>query len=305
MKLKTSKALSLKTPALALALLLAPALSALAQSQTEHLELVFRENGLVTETLEVDAEVDTDENGTPSVTYRKPESPSNRIPRFKIELDGGLTQITKNDVRIPNPGGTLFSLASTAAVPAFRAYFAWAINQNHSIRILYAPFSAQQTISPQTNIVFQGITYLAGQPVDAYYRFNSYRVGYIYHFDRIGNTIVRIGLTGKIRDARIGLGPNAATTGNGYNDLGFVPLIHFGVQYRFLRQRAFADFESESLVFPGAPGRAIEASLQAGRKIAPGLSISGGYRILEGGADVNIYNFALLQSVFTRITYQF
>jgi hypothetical protein len=274
-------------------------------AKTEHLELVFSENGQQIETLDVDADINTDEPGHPSVTYRKPEAGSNRIPRFRIELDAGLSYLSKNDVRIPNPGGTLFSLASSEAISAFRAYFTWTIRQNHSIRILYAPFSAQQTLTPDQNLSFQGIQYLAGQPVDAFYRFNSYRIGYIYQFDRIGNTIVRLGFTGKIRDARIGLGPNAATTGNGYNDLGFVPLVHFGVHYKFLRQRAFADFESESLVFPGAPGRAIEASLQAGRKIAPGLQWSAGYRLLEGGADVNIYNFALIQTVFTRLIYQF
>lgn len=276
-----------------------------AWANTEHLELVFTENGQVIETLEVDAKVDTDDKGNPSVTYRKPDEASLRIPRFKIELDAGLSQITKNDVRIPNPGGTLFSLASREAVPAFRAYFTWTIRQNHSIRILYAPFSAHQTLIPAQNISFQGIQFLAGQPVDSYYQFNSYRIGYIYQFDRVGNTIVRVGFMGKIRDARIGLGPDAANNGIGYNDLGFVPLVHFGVNYKFLRQRAFADLETESLVFPGAPGRAIEASLQAGRKIAPGLQWSAGYRVLEGGAAVNIFNFALVQTVFTRLIYQF
>jgi hypothetical protein len=281
--------------------------SGVAATSTEHLEIRFTENGQVVDTLEVAADLDTDDQGNPTVTYRKPGLglDLNRIPRFKIELDAGLSQITRNDVRIPNPGGTLFSLASRSPVPAFRAYFTWMIGQNHSIRILYAPFSAHQTLTPRQNLSFQGIQFLAGQPVDAFYQFDSYRIGYIYQFDRVGNTIIRVGFMGKIRDARIGLGPDAANNGIGYNDLGFVPLIHFGVNHKFLRQRAFADFETESLVFPGAPGRAIEASLQAGRKIAPGLQWSAGYRLLEGGASVNIYNFALIQTLFTRLIYQF
>jgi hypothetical protein len=261
------------------------------------------ENGEVKTQFPVHAKV-RESDGKKEVTFSESTEP---VPskKFRIDLDLGITNILKNDVRIPNEGGTLFSLRTTQFAPSIRAYFAWAINSHHSIRLLYAPLSVTTTIVPDEDIVFNGLTYLAGAPVEAYYQFNSYRIGYIYTFDRVGNAVFRLGFTNKIRDARIGLGPNSGSTGNGFNDLGYVPLLHFGANYTYLKDRAFADIELEGLAVPGAPGRAIEITAQTGIRFNERWGTAVGYRFLEGGADVNIYNFAFVQSFFARITFQF
>jgi hypothetical protein len=261
------------------------------------------ENGEIKSQFPVHAQV-RESNGKKEVTFSESTEPA-PSKKFRIDLDLGITNILKNDVRIPNEGGTLFSLRTTQFAPSIRAYFTWAINAHHSIRLLYAPLSVSKTIVPNEDIVFNGLTYLAGSPIEAYYQFNSYRIGYIYTFDRIGNAVFRLGFTNKIRDARIGLGPNAKTTGNGFNDLGYVPLLHFGANYSYLKDRAFADLELEGLAVPGAPGRAIEITAQTGIRWSDRFGTAVGYRFLEGGADVNIYNFAFVQSFFARLTYQF
>jgi hypothetical protein len=275
------------------------------QASTEEREDVLvelTEEGRVVEQIPVNVTTSTHTNGERVITYTK-SAQENPVRKITIDLDIAASNSLKNDVRIPNPNGTLFSLQNAKLSPTFRAYFTWAINSHHSIRVLYAPFSATQVITPEQDIVFNGLTYLAGNPVEAYYQFNSYRIGYIYTFDPIGNLVFRVGFTNKIRDARIGLGPNSANTGNGFNDLGYVPLIHLGARYQFLQNRAFADLEMEGLASPGAPGRAFDVSAQVGFPISKNANLSAGYRFIEGGADVNIYNFTFLQSFFTRITY--
>ncbi len=275
------------------------------QALTEEREDVLvelTEEGKVVEQIPVSVTTSAQPSGDRVVTYTKSEQ-VDPVRKITIDIDVAASNSLKNDVRIPNPDGTLFSLKSTALSPTFRAYFTWAINSHHSIRVLYAPFSATQVITPDRDIAFNGLTYLAGNPVEAYYQFNSYRIGYIYTFDPIGDLVFRVGFTNKIRDARIGLGPNSASTGNGFNDLGYVPLVHLGARYQFLKKRAFADLEMEGLASPGAPGRAFDVSAQVGLPISQNANLSAGYRFIEGGADVNIYNFTFLQSFFTRITY--
>lgn len=269
----------------------------------EDLMIEVVEEGEIKSQFPVHARV-TESNGKKEVTFSESVDPQ-PVKKFRIDLDLGITSILKNDVRIPNEGGTLFSLRQTQFAPGIRAYFTWAINAHHSIRLLYAPLSVTRTIVPNEDIVFNGLTYLAGAPVEAYYQFNSYRIGYIYTFDRVGNTVFRLGFTNKIRDARIGLGPNSGSTGNGFDDLGYVPLLHFGANYSYLKDRAFADIELEGLAVPGAPGRAIEITAQTGIRWNQHFGSAVGYRFLEGGADVNIYNFAFVQSFFARLTYQF
>jgi hypothetical protein len=274
----------------------------LLNGESENLLVELTEKGVPVEQIPVSVTTRTNSEGVKEVTYSKgTQTQSSR--KITIDIELGASNSLKNDVRIPNEGGTLFSLKNSTLAPTFRAYFTWAINAHHSIRVLYAPFSATQEITPDRDIVFNGLTYLAGNPVEAYYQFNSYRIGYIYSFDPIGDTVFRVGFTNKIRDARIGLGPNASSMGNGFDDLGYVPLIHLGAQYRFLNKRAFADLEMEGLASPGAPGRAFDVSAQVGIPITKNTNLSAGYRFVEGGADVNIYNFTFLQSFFTRLTY--
>jgi hypothetical protein len=285
---------------------LTPHIQAQTQTQPDEQDvtLELKESGKVTEEIPVHISVTTDDQGNRAVTYSKSEI-KNPPTRFTVDFDLGATNVLKNDVRIPNEGGTLISLKDTSPQATFRAYFTWAIHEHHSIRLLYAPFSSTGTFTPNQDIAFNGLKYMAGNPIEAYYQFNSYRIGYIYTFDAVGNFVFRVGFTNKIRDARIGLGPNAASTGNGFNDLGYVPLIHLGTRYQFLQKRAFADLEVEGLASPGAPGRAFEVTSLIGVPVKKKFFISTGYRFLEGGADVNIYNFAFLQTFFTRLTYQF
>jgi hypothetical protein len=228
---------------------------------------------------------------------------ASRKPTLVLDLDAGANWVTSNTVRVPNAGGTTFDLAPKGAAPVFRAYLSWLISRHHTIRMLFAPLEREGQFVSSTALAFNGLSFLAGRPIDALYKFNSYRLSYIYQFDPIGGLVFRLGFTAKIRDAEIRLTQGAQTTAS--TDVGFVPLLHLGARYSFL-SRWFVDGELEGIAIPGAPGRAFDGAVSVGYRFNPQVSGAIGYRFIEGGADVDqVYNFAFLQTVFARLTLSF
>ena len=56
----------------------------------------------------------------------------------------------------------------------------------------------------------------------------------------------------------------------------------------------------------GGPGRAIDLALKVGYDINERWSLNGGYRMVEGGADVDdVYNFAWFNSVVVAAVVRF
>jgi hypothetical protein len=214
-------------------------------------------------------------------------------PKFSLELEAGPVWQSSNDVQIPNSElGTRFSLkdlAGTGPFPAARVYFTWNINQRHGLRVLLAPLSYTETGTfDEGPVLFAGASYEAGVPTEATYQFNSWRLGYRYQFKDGERWKLWIGFTAKIRDAKIELRQGDTTSKD--DDFGFVPLVHFAADYRFAdRWHFIADVEA----LGGGPGRAIDLALKIGYDINEQWQITGGYRTVEGGADVDeVYNFA-------------
>ena len=226
-----------------------------------------------------------------------------RFYRFIISAEGSLIFQSNNDIAVPGGSGSRFDLSEVAPGPfaGFRVYLWWMINQKHSLRLLYAPLSVTTTFTPAEDILFDQVNFLAGQSVDALYKFNSYRLSYIYHFDPVGKFAFRVGFTAKIRDAAIELksGKQAGST----TDIGFVPLLNFGVRYT-VNDSFYVDLDADGSWAP--QGRAIDAAIKAGYQIHPNLALEVGYRTVEGGADVaQVYNFAWFNSVFLGVNARF
>jgi hypothetical protein len=112
---------------------------------------------------------------------------------------------------------------------------------------------------------------------------------------------VAIGLTAKIRDAAIRLGSSSqeAETTN----VGFVPLISFKFSAQLLTNLRVI-LEGDALAAP--QGRAEDVALVLEYFLSKPLAIKAGYRILEGGADVEtVYNFALFHYFFLGTSWEF
>ena len=225
--------------------------------------------------------------------------------RFSLELEVGPAWQSKNDVQIPNDlMGTRFSLkdlVGTGPWAAGRVYFTWNINRKHSLRLLAAPLSYTETGTFDEPVDFAGAWYEPGTPVDATYQFNSWRIGYRWKFKDGDKWKLWLGFTAKVRDALIELEQGDVTSKD--TDVGFVPLLAFAADYRFAeRWHALFDFEG----LAGGPGRAIDTSLKIGYDINRSWSVTAGYRIVEGGVDIDdVYNFAWFQYAVVSGVFRF
>jgi len=240
------------------------------------------------------------------LSYETVKADSNDIQQnFLIQLEFGPVWQGRNDVQIPNnQNGTRFSLVDLVGKGpslAVRFYFTWRINERHSLRLLLAPLSYTETGSFSYPVSFVGQSYLPDQPVEATYKFNSWRLTYSYKFHHGESWHWWIGFTAKIRDAKIKLQQNGVTSEK--TDLGFVPLLHIRGEYH-LNDKWWILFDLDALA--GGPGRAEDGTLQLVHNLSNQWSVSLGYRTVEGGANVEeVYNFAWFHYIVLSTNFTF
>jgi hypothetical protein len=212
---------------------------------------------------------------------------------WSLEVEGGVAFNTINDVQIPGTTGTRFSLTKDLdADPArcVRLRLGYDVNERHHLCALVAPLRIVARGAVDAPIRFQGVEYAARTPLEARYRFDSYRVTYSYDAYVRGSWRVGVGLTAKIRDAEIAL--DGADTKTKTTNTGFVPLVHFLFAWT---PRPALQLLCEGDALAGPQGRAEDVFLGLGYQVRPQFVLKAGYRILEGGADVDsVYNFALV-----------
>jgi hypothetical protein len=225
--------------------------------------------------------------------------------RFNLELEVGPVWQSKNDVQIPNDDrGTRFSLqelVGSGPWASARFYFTWNITQRHGVRVLLAPLSYTETGIFDSAVDFDGETFAPDVPTEATYQFNSWRVTYRYRFHSGERWRWWVGFTAKIRDAKIRL--EQGTTASEDTDVGFVPLAHLRGDFRFAARWHFL-LDVDALA--GGPGRAVDLALKVGYDVSDRWGVTGGYRTVEGGADVDrVYNFAWFNYAVFSAVYRF
>lgn len=216
---------------------------------------------------------------------------------WSVAVESGVVLSGYNDVRIPNRTGTEISLTDdleTDPSPYFRVRLTTVIAGRHTISLLAAPLRLTAEGSIEKDASFNEEEFPAGTPLEARYRFDSYRLTYRYSLYRSEKVTAGLGLTAKIRDAEVGLAGGGKKTE--YLNTGFVPLLNFSVRWSFARRLSLV-VAGDALASPGGQGRAedILLAFQYDRKH---FGFSVGYRILEGGADVDdVYNFTMLHYI--------
>lgn len=212
---------------------------------------------------------------------------------YSIEV--GSTTQSLNDQRIPGDGGTKFSLTDFGRGPftTYRLYFGY-LWDRHELRALYAPFSIHLNGQLKQPTLFNETVFQPGVSTEAYYQFNSYRMTYSYALEKQGEWDLRLGFTGKIRDAEVKIRQGSLVENK--KNTGFVPLVNFQAQRLFLDHYKLR-FDLDAL--GASQGRAIDLALFVERKISmPGASVFFGYRTVEGGADNDsVYNFAWIHTL--------
>ena len=209
-----------------------------------------------------------------------------------LELEIGRVTTGYNDVAIPGDTGTRLSLSDdleAGSATAFRLRYSHLYAGRHWLAALAAPLTVESRGTLDGAVDFDGTTFPGGTHVDATFRFDSYRLVYRYRF--AGSGPWRFGLGGalKVRDAAIKL--EAAGLSAEKTNTGVVPLLSFDVVWAPAEGwRLLVD--GEALAAP--QGRAEDVLFAVQCDLPHRLSLTAGYRILEGGADNDeVYTFSL------------
>jgi len=223
-----------------------------------------------------------------------------------FDAEGGYVWPGYIDVRIPNETGTLFSLTNDLPAESkivYRLRLGYQFHPKHSVSVLFAPLSLNAQGSVDKDIFFNGDFFPANTDIQAFYKFNSYRLTYRFDFINSNKWKVGLGLTVKIRDAEVRLEDEEKRSSN--TDFGFVPLLNFRVEWMFSTKMSLL-LEGDALASPGGQGRAEDVLLALFYRMNDSISLKAGYRILEGGADVeSVYNFTLLHYVIAGAVFRF
>jgi len=223
---------------------------------------------------------------------------------FRIEAESGAAFGGYNDVEIPQGSGTRFSLTDDLDLETkvyYRLRASYRINGRHEILGLFAPLTLKANGSVNRQVDFEGTTFPASTPLDAEYTFNSYRLTYRYHFGVSEKIDAAIGFTGKIRDAAVRLA--SASEKAEKTNVGFVPLISFLFTINISDKVRFY-IDGDALAAPQGRAEDVKAAFEF--DTGQNVSFNLGYRILEGGADVDeVYNFALVHYAAAGISFRF
>jgi hypothetical protein len=229
---------------------------------------------------------------------------TNVFGQVTINIGSGFAFQTYNDVRIPNETGTTFSFTDDFEIQVpvfpFRLKAAYTIAERNHIIALFAPLSIFYEGNAPFDIQFQQTLFQQGEFIRGFYKFNSYRLTYRRDFIRNERFLLGAGFTAKIRDATVRL--QSDNQSGQKDDLGFVPLINLLVAYKFDSWTLF--LKGDGLF--GGPGRAFDYVIAAEIPFTDFLSAKAGFRIIEGGANVDeVYNFTLIGSAVAALVLRF
>jgi hypothetical protein len=212
-----------------------------------------------------------------------------------LDVEMGGAWNTSNNIRIPGDTGTRFSLTDTFDVGGkliYRFRAGLTLGDRHTLSLLAAPLQFTATGQSSVPIFFFEENFAPGVPLEALYRFNSWRMTYRYDFVRSDKWRVGVGFTAKIRDAEVRLSDGIRSSSK--TDVGFVPLLNVRVEWRF-NPRWTLLLHGDALASPGGQGRAEDVFLGFLYRAGKTLKFKAGYRIVEGGANVpEVYSFALI-----------
>jgi hypothetical protein len=215
---------------------------------------------------------------------------------WSVDVETGAVFSGYNDVQIPKETGTRFSLSEDLKIDPdffFRARLTYSFKDRHHFSALAAPLRLEAEGQVDRSIKFNEVEFASNIPLKAKYRFDSYRLTYRYDVHRQERLKVGIGFTAKIRDASISLEDADKKTEK--KNTGFVPLLNFKLDWT-LADRLGLLLEGDALAAP--QGRAEDVLLAMRYKLNKKATLKLGYRLLEGGADVDeVYNFTLVNYV--------
>jgi hypothetical protein len=221
---------------------------------------------------------------------------------WRLDIEAGAFTASKNEVQIPNDNkGDRFKITDLGddAFAAGRLSLAWRPWKKHEFQFVYAPLSYSEEGTFDEDIRFDGVTFSAGDTVEARYMFNSYRLRYLYQLVDNKDWNLELGGTLFVRDASIKLSQNGTNSKD--SNVGLVPLFALKAAYS-LNSNWSLVLDTDLAIAP--QGRAIDLAFLAQRQLGKNWQLAAGYRTIEGGADNDdIYNFAWFNGAVIKTSY--
>ncbi|MBF0316481.1 MAG: hypothetical protein HQK50_19415 [Oligoflexia bacterium] len=225
----------------------------------------------------------------------------------QVDAESGLLWQAKNAFQIPNDSrGTRLDLSDIEKGPFFvnRFSFTRTIGGPHKLRLLVAPLSLKFSHVLQNDLLFQEKLFERSELLSIDYKFNSYRLSYLYTIKHNENWSWHIGATLKVRDAKI------AVRGRGISvakkNIGLVPLVKFGLVFTPSSSKRFTlELDGDALAAP--QGRAEDLAIKVNYwTLHQQGALYLGYRVLEGGADnKDVYTFSLFHYLIAGLKLDF
>lgn len=217
--------------------------------------------------------------------------------QFMADVELDIIKTGYNKIQVSGTEGTRFNITNEGngnfdnkASFAYRLRAGYRFNNRHNVFGLFAPLQVSYNGNFDKNTRFYEENFLPLVDTKVSYQFNSYRLTYRYDFVVTDKVRLGAGLTGKIRDAFIEVEQNGISSKK--TDLGIVPLINIYASVDATDKIGFL-LEGDGLASP--QGRAFDFELAAFYRITEEINLRFGYRILEGGSDIDeVYNFTLI-----------
>jgi len=219
-----------------------------------------------------------------------------------VLFEGGAVWQNRNDSQIAPSTGSRIAIDEFDQGPFFhhRLEGVYQINPKHALRIVYAPLDLTVRGQSPTPLIFNDESFGATTPFHIRYKFNSYRLTYIYSFWGAEEDKLNLGVTAKVRDAVTSVSQASKTSS--YKNVGFVPLFYFEWQKK-IRADLSLNLTMDAALAP--QGRAVDAALKVRKKLGDKTKLGFGLRTLEGGADNDeVFTFSWFTYAVADLTVQ-
>jgi hypothetical protein len=226
-------------------------------------------------------------------SWQSAHAQSDKPPEAAVEIEGLLLNTRANNLQRPNN-----SLGDRVSVLPFAGHSQSGaritlqlpletVGKDHQLRLVYAPYRSSGTATPAAAFRYDKVSFSAGAPVGALYKFDSYRITYSLPLVSGADWNVRYGGTLAIRDARTRFTQGSANAD--FKNRGLVPLLYIAGRYTLARDWTLLG-DVDAIASPA--GSLLDASLRLSCALTPQWSTSVGARYLTGGAKSDaFYNF--------------
>lgn len=213
---------------------------------------------------------------------------------------------TKNTVQRPNDNSsTRFSLSKdlkrkNSAAFSPRIEVEYYIKKHHIIATAMWLQNKFEGKAP-FDILYDGGLFRSDTPVEALYRFDTYRLGYRFRLVETPQLILDLGATLLLRDAVIWL-EDSEKKSSFYN-VGVAPLLSYNLEWLATDKLSIWSYGD---AFAIKAGRAEDIFAGFKYRFTPLMSANLGYRFLEGGSDGDrVYTMSAFHFISMGLTLSF